>query len=131
MFDFQGVLTWLLDPENWEGRYGLPNLVAEHLSLTLLAIGLAALFALPLGLGIGHTGKGGAVVVLLGSASRAIPTMGLLFALVMLMGVELRELAVVLALVAMVVGIGLVIYAVKGRRESQARDGRTYKRGRL
>jgi hypothetical protein len=38
---------------------------------------------------------------------------------------------VVLALVAMVVGIGLVIYGVKGRRESQARDGRTYKRGRL
>ena len=100
MFDFLGVLTWLLDSENWEGRYGLPNLVAEHLSLTLLAIGMAALFALPIGLGIGHTGKGGALVVLLGSASRAIPTMGLLFALVMLMGVELRELAVVLALVA-------------------------------
>ena len=100
MFDFLGVLTWLLDSENWEGRYGLPNLVTEHLSLTLLAIGLAALFALPIGLGIGHTGKGGALVVLLGSASRAIPTMGLLFALVMLMGVELRELAVVLALVA-------------------------------
>jgi hypothetical protein len=38
---------------------------------------------------------------------------------------------VVLALVAMVVGIGLVIYGVKGRRESQARDGRTYKRGRI
>ena len=38
---------------------------------------------------------------------------------------------VILALVAMVVGIGLVFYGVKGRRESQARDGRTYKRGRL
>ena len=38
---------------------------------------------------------------------------------------------VVLALVAMIVGIGLVIYGVKGRHESQARDGRTYKRGRL
>ncbi len=38
---------------------------------------------------------------------------------------------VVLALVAMIVGIGLVVYGVKGRSESQARDGRTYKRGRL
>jgi uncharacterized protein YjeT (DUF2065 family) len=38
---------------------------------------------------------------------------------------------VVLALVAMVVGIGLVVYGVKWRREAQARDGRTYKRGRL
>jgi hypothetical protein len=38
---------------------------------------------------------------------------------------------VVLAVVALVVGVGLVIYGVKERRESQARDGRTYKRGRL
>jgi len=38
---------------------------------------------------------------------------------------------VVLALVSLVAGIGLVVYGVKGRRESQARDGRTYRRGRL
>ena len=38
---------------------------------------------------------------------------------------------VVLALVALIVGVGLVVYGVKGRRQSQARDGRTYKRGRL
>ena len=37
----------------------------------------------------------------------------------------------VLALVALAAGIGLVIYGVRGTRESQARDGRTYKRGRL
>jgi len=36
-----------------------------------------------------------------------------------------------LALVSLIVGIGLLVYGVKGRRESQARDGRTYKRGRL
>lgn len=36
-----------------------------------------------------------------------------------------------LALVALVVGVGLVTYGVRGTRESQARDGRTYKRGRL
>ncbi|MCX6444812.1 MAG: hypothetical protein NTY85_04695 [Actinobacteria bacterium] len=38
---------------------------------------------------------------------------------------------VVLALVSLIIGIGLIVYGVKGRRESQARDGRTYKRGRL
>lgn len=100
MFDFQSLWMWLIDSENWEGRYGLPNLIAEHLSLTLLSIGIAALIALPIGIAIGHSGKGGSVVVLLGSASRAIPTMGLLFVLVMLLGVQHRELAVTLALVA-------------------------------
>ena len=99
MFDFQSLFAWLFDPGNWEGRYGIPNLIFEHLALTFSAIGAAALIALPLGIAIGHWGKGSALVVLLGSASRAIPTMGLLFLLVMLLGVELREAAVVLALV--------------------------------
>ena len=34
---------------------------------------------------------------------------------------------VLLALAALVVGVGLVIYGIRGTRESQARDGRTYK----
>jgi hypothetical protein len=38
---------------------------------------------------------------------------------------------VLLALVSVVLGLGLVIYGLRGRRESQARDSRTYKRGRI
>ena len=36
-----------------------------------------------------------------------------------------------LALSAVVLGIALLIYGIRGRRESQARDARTYKRGRI
>ena len=100
MFDIPDFLGWLLNPDNWQGRYGIPNLMQEHLLLTLGAIALATLVALPIGIAIGHFNRGTALVVLLGSASRAIPTMGLLFALVMAFGVQLRELAVVIALVA-------------------------------
>jgi hypothetical protein len=39
--------------------------------------------------------------------------------------------AVLLALISIVLGLGLVIYGVRGRRQSQARDARTYKRGRI
>ncbi|CAB4879649.1 unannotated protein [freshwater metagenome] len=39
--------------------------------------------------------------------------------------------SVVLGLVSIAIGVGLVIYGVRGKRQSQARDGRTYKRGRL
>jgi hypothetical protein len=38
---------------------------------------------------------------------------------------------VLLALVSIVFGLGLVVYGLRGRRESQARDARTYKRGRI
>jgi hypothetical protein len=39
--------------------------------------------------------------------------------------------AVLLALISIVLGLGLVIYGLRGRRESQARNARTYKRGRI
>ena len=100
MFEIPDFLGWLTDPTNWEGRYGVPTLFFEHLGLTFAAMMLAAVFAIPIGIAIGHYNRGTALVVLLGSASRAIPTMGLLFALVMLLGVELREIAVIIALTA-------------------------------
>lgn len=66
--------------------------------MTFISILLAAVVALPLGIAIGHLGKGEGVVVAMSSISRAVPTMGLLFALVMLLGINYRELAVTLAL---------------------------------
>ncbi|MEY4366899.1 MAG: hypothetical protein RLZ28_314 [Actinomycetota bacterium] len=98
MFSLEAVWQWFTDVENWNGRYGLWNLLGEHLLITLWSLLLAAVIALPLGIIVGHFGKGQAIVVGLGSTSRAIPTMGLLFALVMLLGVNFREVAVTLAL---------------------------------
>jgi osmoprotectant transport system permease protein len=92
------IWNWFIDPENWQGRYGLLNLFIEHMTLSFLAILIAALIAIPIGIAIGHFGRGEAAVVAISSISRAIPTMGLLFALVMLMGIEFREFAVSLAL---------------------------------
>ena len=39
--------------------------------------------------------------------------------------------SVLLALVSIALGIGLLVYGLRGRRESQARNARTYKRGRI
>jgi hypothetical protein len=36
-----------------------------------------------------------------------------------------------LGLISIIVGAGLLIYGIRGRRESKARDARTYKRGRI
>jgi osmoprotectant transport system permease protein len=103
MFSLADLWIWFTEPENWLGRYGLLNLLGEHLAISLSSILLASLLALPLGILIGHLGKGEALVVGLSSISRAIPTMGLLFALVMLLGIVNRELAVTLALAAIAV----------------------------
>ena len=103
MFSAEETFAWLTNPANWDGRYGLWNLIAEHLALTFAALAVAALVAVPLGLVTGHTGRGEFAVLGAGSLSRSIPTMGLLFALVLLIGVQFRDLAVVLALVVIAV----------------------------
>lgn len=103
MLSAESLWSWFTNPESWEGRYGLWNLLLEHLSLSIGAILLAALVALPIGILVGHLGRGQSFVVGMSSVSRAIPTMGLLFALVMLFGVTFRGLAVILALTAIAV----------------------------
>ena len=103
MLRFSDLIDWFQDGENWSGRYGLLNLFAEHMWLTFSAIALAALIALPVGVAIGHFRKAESAVVAISSASRAVPTMGLMFALVMLIGVEAKALALTIALVAIAI----------------------------
>jgi osmoprotectant transport system permease protein len=76
------VPVWLNDPANWTGADGLLVHLRQHVVYTLAAVLLALLIALPLGLLIGHTGRGVFVVAGLTNGLRAIPTLGLLTFLV-------------------------------------------------
>ena len=76
-----GLLT---DPAHWSGSDGIPTRILEHLVLSFEALLLAALIAVPLGLWVGHTGRGRFVAVNLAGAARALPTLGLLFLVVAL-----------------------------------------------
>lgn len=75
------VGVWFNDPENWTGPSGLLARLVEHLEYTAIVLVIAVLIALPLGLLIGHTGKGVVLVVGLANAFRAIPTLGLVILL--------------------------------------------------
>lgn len=99
------VLAWLADPVHWSGPDGIPRRILEHLYYSGLALLAAAVIAIPAGLAIGHTGRGRFLVVNLAGAARAIPSLGLLFLMVMLLFPRLRgELAfLVPSLVALVV----------------------------
>ena len=73
------ALVWLNDPLNWTGRGGIPALTAEHLAMSFVAVALAAAIALPVGVWLGHRGRGGTAVVVVANTSRALPTLALLF----------------------------------------------------
>lgn len=79
------VIDWLTDPENWQGDRGILAQVLAHLEYSLVALLLAALIAVPLGLWIGHTGRGRVVVVNLAGGFRAIPSLGVLFIAVLIL----------------------------------------------
>ncbi|WP_440101752.1 ABC transporter permease [Streptosporangium sp. H16] len=99
-------MNWLIDffgdPANWSGPDGIPNRLLEHLEFAGLSLLLAMLIALPLGLLIGHTGRGAMLVILTANAARALPTLGLLVLIVLFMGVG-TILPVLIPLVALAV----------------------------
>lgn len=77
------ALSWLFDSANWSGPDGIPHRVSEHLLYVGITLAITAVIALPLGAWIGHTGKARWLVTAANSF-RAIPTLGLLFAVSML-----------------------------------------------
>lgn len=94
------ALQWLLTGEAWAGPGGLWVRSLEHLSYTLLALGLASAIALPLGLAIGHTRKGRGIAIVATGAARALPTLGLLTLVALFTGIGLTAPMVALVILA-------------------------------
>jgi osmoprotectant transport system permease protein len=78
---FDRVPIWFNDPSNWWGPDGLVIRIREHLLYTATVVIIAALIALPLGLLIGHTGRGVFLLVGMANGLRAVPSLGLLILL--------------------------------------------------
>ena len=96
-----GVLTWLTDPVHWSGPDGIPVRTLQHLYYSLLATAIAAAIALPIGVFIGHTGRGALVAVNLTNLGRAIPSLGIIILMFTLVGFGI--VPVLVALVALAV----------------------------
>ncbi len=70
--------AWLADPLHWQGTDGIPTRVVEHVEITVVSVGAAALIALPIGLYLGHTGRAGLVAINVANVGRALPSLALL-----------------------------------------------------
>ena len=74
----QQAVSYLLTADNWTGPVGLAARTLEHLEYTAIAMGASALIAVPVGLIIGHTGRGTLLVVGAVNGLRSLPTLGVL-----------------------------------------------------
>jgi len=82
----QQAFSYLLPADNWTGPVGLATRTLEHLEYTAIAVGASALIAVPVGLIIGHTGRGTMLVVGAVNGLRSLPTLGVLLLGVLLFG---------------------------------------------
>lgn len=82
------ALAFIFDAESWAGANGIGARLLQHLVITGLSVVIAAVIAVPLGLLIGHTGRGRAAVIGFTGAARALPTFGVL-TLFILIGLNL------------------------------------------
>ncbi len=100
MLLLQGI-AWIFAPANWasvNSGLGIGGEILSHLFYTVLSVAIAAVVAVPIGLAIGHTGRGRGGAILIGNVVRAFPTLGLLAILLILLGFGLIPTLVVFVL---------------------------------
>ena len=97
---FTEALAWIFDPANAGGSGGVLARSAEHLWYTVLAVALSCLIAIPLGYLVGHTRRGRGLVVVSSGAARALPTLGVVTLVALLLGIGLVAPIVALVLLA-------------------------------
>jgi osmoprotectant transport system permease protein len=103
---FGGAIEFIFTPQTSNvtggntvgGLHQVIELTLSQLEVTVLALLLALVIALPAGLYLGHRGVGELFAVGLGNAGRAIPELGLIALMAAVIGVGLFNLTVALAI---------------------------------
>ena len=72
------VVDWFTTAEHWRGEFGVPHRLLEHVAMSTAAVVAAVMIALPLGIWLGHRGRGGALAINLANVGRAIPSLAIL-----------------------------------------------------
>jgi len=93
------------------------ELVLKHLEVTVVALALALIVALPIGLYLGHRGKGELVAVGVGNAGRAIPELAVIALVAGVIGVGFKTVTPALALLGVA---PILVNAYTGVRQVDA-----------
>ncbi|UFU04122.1 ABC transporter permease [Ruania suaedae] len=104
---FAEALAWLADPTKHEGANAISARLGEHLFYTAIAMLISAAIAIPIGYAIGHTGRGKQIAVALSGAARALPSLGLLTILTLLVG--FAQAPVAATIVFVVLGVPAIL----------------------
>lgn len=76
---------YLLVPAHWIGQDGILALLGQHIAYSGASLLAALAIGLPIGIRVGQTGRGTAVIAGVANSLRALPSLGLLVLLVVLL----------------------------------------------
>jgi osmoprotectant transport system permease protein len=101
----QGAIEFIFTPQTSNvtggktvgGLEQVIELTLTQLELTLLALALSLIVALPIGLYLGHRGSGEPFAIVIGNLGRAIPELALIAFMAALIGVGVLNLTIALA----------------------------------
>jgi osmoprotectant transport system permease protein len=71
-------IHWLTNAAHWSGPDGIWLRTFQHVELSVSAVVVASLIALPIGLAVGHTRRGEFLAVQIANLGRAIPSIAIL-----------------------------------------------------
>ncbi len=83
----QSTLDWFDNGDHWSGPEGIPHLLWQHVQISFIAVFVAVVIALPIGLFFGHHRRGGFFAINLANIGRALPALALLLFAVRQFGV--------------------------------------------
>lgn len=72
------VVAWFTAPAQWSGKDSIPVHLVGHLALSVFGLLGGLVIALPIGIAIGHTGRGAFLAIGLSNVGRAIPSLAIL-----------------------------------------------------
>jgi osmoprotectant transport system permease protein len=69
---------YISDGSNWSATDGITTRLGQHIALSVGALVIALIVAMPIGIAVGHSGKGDDVPILFGTLGRLLPPLGVL-----------------------------------------------------
>ncbi|KRE30747.1 ABC transporter permease [Agromyces sp. Soil535] len=97
---FLDAIAWILDPANWSGVGSIPERIGQHLLISAIVLVIASLIALPIGVLVGHSGRGKDPAVMVSGGLRALPTLGALTLFALWLGIGLQAPIIALVILA-------------------------------
>jgi osmoprotectant transport system permease protein len=108
------AVAWFTTAANWWGSEGMLQRLQEHVGMSAAALATAMLLALPLGLVLGHTGRGGPLAVNLSNLGRAVPSFAIIVLMASIVGIGAKPAYIALVALAIPPMVTNTYTAIRG-----------------